>query len=195
MAWIHRISPGSLLFHFGNRLFSTALEVEQAMVPLGVFPWNCACGERRFYVRNAVYFGCLSAVYCTGSLVEQASDELVAMGGACDICCNTFGFGLAIRQFQLGWVSMNSPKDLMAGWNCVAGWVMRYRFATACFIVVLTWLPFLASLHAGMQGDVAVYKSDAYDLMQGRMPYRDVLLEYPPLCHSRLSAASGHWIP
>jgi hypothetical protein len=104
------------------------------------------------------------------------------VGGDYDICCDTFDFGLAIRQFQLGrMIDVNSPyKDLMARWSCVAGWVMRHRLAAACLIVVLSWLPFLSSLHAGKQGDVAVYESDAYDLMEGRMPYRDVLLEHPP---------------
>lgn len=78
-------------------------------------------------------------------------------------------------------MNMNSPyKCLMAGWSRIASCVMQPRFAAACLIIVISWLPFMASLRDGKQGDVAVYESDAYNLMQGRMPYRDVLMEYPP---------------
>ncbi len=65
-------------------------------------------------------------------------------------------------------------------WTYVANWVARHRFAVAYFIVVLSWLPFLATLDGFAQGDISIYRNDADSLMQGKMPYRDTMVEYPP---------------
>lgn len=62
----------------------------------------------------------------------------------------------------------------------VVNWLERNRFAAAYLIVVLSWLPLLASFDGGKQGDVRIYEEDANSLIQGRMPYRDTLVEYPP---------------
>jgi hypothetical protein len=68
----------------------------------------------------------------------------------------------------------------VAGATWVANWVARHRFAVAYLVVVLSWLPFLASLDGFTQGDISIYKNDADALIEGKMPYRDTLVEYPP---------------
>jgi hypothetical protein len=63
----------------------------------------------------------------------------------------------------------------------VGEWAARHKFATAYFIVMLTWFPLLPSLEGNYrQGDVERYQDDANDLIHGRMPYRDTVVEYPP---------------
>jgi hypothetical protein len=78
---------------------------------------------------------------------------------------------------------MNTPllnHSRVAAWTRIADWVARHRFAVAYCIVVLSWLPFLASLDGFTQGDISIYKNDADALIEGKMPYRDTLVEYPP---------------
>ncbi len=63
----------------------------------------------------------------------------------------------------------------------VSNWAARHRFVAAYLIVVLSLLPLWTSLREyHKQGDISVYESDADDLLQGRIPYRDTLVEYPP---------------
>ncbi len=75
----------------------------------------------------------------------------------------------------------SSRQDCVTSWTLVANWVSRNRLAAAYLIVVLSWFLLLPSLFDGyQQGDIAIYEADANSLMQGRMPYRDTLVEYPP---------------
>jgi hypothetical protein len=100
-------------------------------------------------------------------------------GGLRDLA---FDFGLALCQSRVGrMMNVDSPNQCrIAAWTLVANWVARHRLAAIYFIVVLTWLPLLASLDGYEQGDIRIYKRDADSLIQGRMPYRDTLVEYPP---------------
>ncbi len=63
----------------------------------------------------------------------------------------------------------------------VAQWAARHIYWAAYLIVALSWLPMVTSLETyNKQGDIELYESDADALVQGRMPYRDILFEYPP---------------
>jgi hypothetical protein len=72
------------------------------------------------------------------------------------------------------------PTFLAVG-TFVANWAARQRFAAAYLIVVLSWLPLLgAFFDQNRQGDISVYEEDCSSLIDGRMPYRDTMVEYPP---------------
>ena len=63
-------------------------------------------------------------------------------------------------------------------WTRVVRWTAEHRFAAAYLIALLSWLPLLVSVGSYYeQGDVELYENDADDLMRGRMPYRDTLVE------------------
>jgi hypothetical protein len=92
-------------------------------------------------------------------------------------------FGLAFCQFQVGRMngaaSQAQVRQSMAAQ--VASWALRHRVATAYLIAVLSWAPLLACLDSrGEQGDIRIYKADSGALLEGRMPYRDTVVEYPP---------------
>jgi hypothetical protein len=183
VARIQRIGAGSLRFYFGDLLPSTDLETGQKLVPMGVFPRGGAGGERRVRVLHAVRLGGFSAVCRAGSFLEQAGETLDVLAGSDDFRHLAFDIGLAICQLQVGrMMNMDPPDhDRAAAWTLVANWVARHRFATAYLIVVLSWLPLLPSLFdGGKQGDISVYENDADSVIQGKMPYRDTLVEYPP---------------
>ncbi len=59
--------------------------------------------------------------------------------------------------------------------------LVRYRLIVAYAIIVLSWLPLSSALHNFFeQGDPQIYEDDANALFAGKLPYRDVVLEYPP---------------
>jgi hypothetical protein len=66
----------------------------------------------------------------------------------------------------------------VADW--VIGIVTRHRFAVGYGVIALTSLFLIPSFNAGVQGDLALYHGIARDLLNGELPYRDRILEYPP---------------
>jgi hypothetical protein len=76
---------------------------------------------------------------------------------------------------------VNSIPTFLAAGMFIASWTARHRLAAAYLIAALSWVPLMPSLEESYkQGDVKRYENDADSLFQGRMPYRDTLVEYPP---------------
>jgi len=71
-------------------------------------------------------------------------------------------------------------QALVTKWSLVANWIVRHRFVAAYLIVVLSWAPLLEGFGGYEQGDVHIYEEDANGVIQGQLPYRDMLVEYPP---------------
>lgn len=62
----------------------------------------------------------------------------------------------------------------------IIGLVECHRFAVACIIIVLNPLFLIPALDTRIQNDVHLYQGVANDLLVGKMPYRDRVVEYPP---------------
>lgn len=58
--------------------------------------------------------------------------------------------------------------------------VNRYISPIACAVAVLSSLILLPRLNDGLHGDLVLYGSVSADLLEGILPYRDRVLEYPP---------------
>lgn len=58
--------------------------------------------------------------------------------------------------------------------------LLRRRFAVAYLILVVSVLSFLPSIGQWAQGDVSHYQNVSGDLLAGKLPYRDSVVEYPP---------------
>lgn len=66
------------------------------------------------------------------------------------------------------------PKELFSRF------VIRYQVQVACVLVALSLFVTTAEIGKPTQGDVRLYQSVAEDLLDGKFPYRDRELEYPP---------------
>lgn len=77
-----------------------------------------------------------------------------------------------LRAFVRGFASR------LNGW--VTGLAARRRFMIAYGVMVASFLCLLPAMNARMQGDVRLYQSVANDLFDGKLPYRDRVVEYPP---------------
>lgn len=63
----------------------------------------------------------------------------------------------------------------------VKGWALRHQITTVYVIALVSWAPLFSSFNSkGEQGDIHIYKADSASLIEGRMPYRDTMVEYPP---------------
>ncbi len=56
----------------------------------------------------------------------------------------------------------------------------KHQVALAYLFAALTWLPLIGGFNGGWQGDTSIYRDDAEGIVQGRGPYRDLTVEYPP---------------
>lgn len=56
----------------------------------------------------------------------------------------------------------------------------RHPFAIAYGMMIVSFLFLLPAMDARMQGDVNLYRAVANDLFDGKLPYRDCVVEYPP---------------
>jgi len=95
----------------------------------------------------------------------------------------TRGFALAIREFQMDRMSCIASRNEIreSATARVVNWSLRHRVASAYLIAALSWAPLLARLESnGEQGDVHIYETDTAALLEGKMPYRDTIVEYPP---------------
>jgi hypothetical protein len=62
----------------------------------------------------------------------------------------------------------------------VKNFVNRHRFSIAYAIMVISSLFLLPALNADVQGDVNHYQGIANGFFDGKLPYRDCVVEYPP---------------
>ncbi len=81
------------------------------------------------------------------------------------------------RPFELR-ASVCGFASKLNGW--VTGLAARRRFSVAYGAMVASFLCLLPAMDARMQGDVRLYQSVANDLFDGKLPYRDRVVEYPP---------------
>ena len=58
--------------------------------------------------------------------------------------------------------------------------VAKYRLTVGYLIILCSFAMLLPALDAPSQGDVKLYRNVANDLLEGRLPYRDRVFEYPP---------------
>ncbi len=56
----------------------------------------------------------------------------------------------------------------------------RHRYVAAFGMMLFSSLLLLPELNAEMRGDVVVFQGIANDFLQGKLPYRDRVVEYPP---------------
>lgn len=91
-------------FCFDDLQLSANLEARQKLVRLGALSGSGASGRRRVHVLHTLCLSGVSAVYYTGSVFEKAGDALVAVVDADRIRRIAFDSGVAIRQFQVGWI-------------------------------------------------------------------------------------------
>src|SRR5258708_34620662 len=74
-------------------------------------------------------------------------------------------------------VTVAEPQSFYAR---ICGFAENHRFDVAYAIVIISSLFLIPALFAGMQGDINLYLAVSNDLFEGKMPYRDRVLEYPP---------------
>jgi hypothetical protein len=46
--------------------------------------------------------------------------------------------------------------------------------------MILSWLPLMGAFDDGWQGDTSIYRDDSNAILQGKAPYQQVTIEYPP---------------
>jgi hypothetical protein len=75
---------------------------------------------------------------------------------------------------------LNNPRRFTKARDCALEFVARHRFAIAYGVMVVSFLFLFPARNATMQGDVRLYQGVANDLFEGKLPYRDRVVEYPP---------------
>jgi hypothetical protein len=86
------------------------------------------------------------------------------------------------KESQMNQLVLEKPAlaffQRMAHWFSV--FLTQRRFAIGCGIIAISSLFLLPSFNGEISGDPPLYRGVADDLVNGKLPYRDRVLEYPP---------------
>ena len=75
---------------------------------------------------------------------------------------------------------LGTSDQLRRAFQIVDQWVIRHPLLTLVSILGSGLLPLIKALSTPQQSDVGIYQSAAEAITNGKIPYEDFLLEYPP---------------